>query len=157
MLIFFSQESFAQTLWNFLWSLVRLERKPVGMTKKIDFPIFKAWKLAISGPFERQRQKTYLWMCAPREDSDQTAHSRSLIWIFTGWILDSHGCKVSSCGQQKLYRLIWVSWAHCDVRRYVFHIVAHLCRKWYRMFTLHNIVSFLVLPVLGLWKFHISR
>ena len=26
--------------------------------------------------------------CAPSEDSDQTAHPRSLIWIFTGLILD---------------------------------------------------------------------
>ena len=33
-------------------------------------------------------QKMFLWTCAPREDSDQTAHSRSLIRIFTGRILD---------------------------------------------------------------------
>ena len=54
---------------------------------------------------EPQRQKTYLWTCAPSEDSDQTAHSRSLIRIFTGRILDSQGCKVSSCGQRRLVRL----------------------------------------------------
>ena len=32
----------------------------------------------------------------PSEDSDQTAHSRSLIRIFTGRILDSQFCKTSS-------------------------------------------------------------
>ena len=32
--------------------------------------------------------KTYLWECAPSEDSNQTAYSRSLIRIFTGHILD---------------------------------------------------------------------
>ena len=45
----------------------------------------------------------YVWTCAPREDSDQPAHSRSLIRIFTGCILDSQGCKDSSCGQRRLW------------------------------------------------------
>ena len=49
------------------------------------------------------RQKTYLRTCAPSKDSDQPAHSRSLIRIFTRRILDSQGDKVSSCGQQKLW------------------------------------------------------
>ena len=47
----------------------------------------------------------YLWTCAPSEDSDQLAHSRSLIRIFTGRILDSQGCKVSSLGAQKVHFL----------------------------------------------------
>ena len=46
---------------------------------------------------ESQHGKTYLRTCAPSEDSDQPAHSRSLIRIFTERILDSQGCKVSSC------------------------------------------------------------
>ena len=46
-----------------------------------------------------QFERTY----APSEDSDQTAHSRSLIRIFTGRILDSEGCKVSSCCQRRLW------------------------------------------------------
>ena len=50
--------------------------------------------------FEPQRQK-YLRTCALSEDSDQTAHSRSLIRIFTGRILDSQGCEDSSCGQRE--------------------------------------------------------
>ena len=49
-----------------------------------------------------QRDKTYLWICAPSEYSGQSAYSRSLIRIFTKHILDSHGCNVSSCGQQAL-------------------------------------------------------
>ena len=44
---------------------------------------------------------TYLWICAPSEDSDQPAHSHSLIRIFTERILDSQGCEVSSCGQRR--------------------------------------------------------
>ena len=44
----------------------------------------------------------YLRTRAPSEDSDQTAHSRSLIRIFTGRNLDSQGCKVSSRRQQRL-------------------------------------------------------
>ena len=39
------------------------------------------------------RQKLYIWTCTPGEDSDQPAHSRRLIRIFTGHILDSQGCK----------------------------------------------------------------
>ena len=44
--------------------------------------------------YEPQSHKTYLWTCMPTEDSDQPAHSRNLIRIFTGRILDSQGCKV---------------------------------------------------------------
>ena len=42
-------------------------------------------------------------MCVPCEDSDQPAHSRSLIRIFTGRILDGQGCRVFSCRQQRLW------------------------------------------------------
>ena len=52
-------------------------------------------------------QKTYLRTCAPSEDSDQSAHSRSLIKVFTGRILDSQGCIVSLCGQWGMKRLIF--------------------------------------------------
>ena len=72
-----------------------------------------------------QSQKTYLLTCAPSEDSDQPAHSRSLIRIFTERILDSQGCKVSSCGQKTLIRLhgcagCFESSFGAHVRRYVF-------------------------------------
>ena len=42
-------------------------------------------------------------MCAPSEDSDQPAHARSLIRIFTRRFLDSQGCKVSSRWQRRLW------------------------------------------------------
>ena len=45
----------------------------------------------------------YLWICAPSKASDQTAHLHSLIWRFTGCILDSQWCKVSSGGQRRLW------------------------------------------------------
>ena len=41
-----------------------------------------------------ERQKTCLRTSAPSEDSDQPAHSRSLIRIFTGHILDSQDAKL---------------------------------------------------------------
>ena len=44
--------------------------------------------------------ENFLRKCATSEDSDQPAHSRSLIRIFTGRILDS---KVSSWGQRRLW------------------------------------------------------
>ena len=47
------------------------------------------------------RKHTFEYM-HPSEDSDQPAHSRSLIRIFTGRILDSQVSKVSSCGQWRL-------------------------------------------------------
>ena len=45
----------------------------------------------------------YLRIFAHSEDSDQPAHSRRLIRIFTVRILNSQGCKVSSCGQRRLW------------------------------------------------------
>ena len=39
--------------------------------------------------FEVQGQKPYPLTCAPSEESDQIAHSHSLIKTFTGHILDS--------------------------------------------------------------------
>ena len=50
---------------------------------------------------EPQRQNAYLRTCALSEDSDLPAHSNSLIRTVTGRILDSQGCKVSSCEQRK--------------------------------------------------------
>ena len=47
--------------------------------------------------------KTYIRTYAPSEDSDQPAHSRSLIRIFRKCILANQGCKVSSCGQRRLW------------------------------------------------------
>ena len=38
---------------------------------------------------------------APSKESDQPAHSRRLIRIFSGRILDSQGCKVASYGHRK--------------------------------------------------------
>ena len=60
------------------------------------------------------RQKMYVWKCTPSEDSDQLAHSRSLIRIFTGSIMDSQGCKFFHVDNEdsdqtaRMRRLIWV-------------------------------------------------
>ena len=61
---------------------------------------------SVSNLFGPQGQKPCLRTCAPSEDSDQPAHSRSLIRIFTERILDSQGYTVSSCGQR------WL-WSNC--------------------------------------------
>ena len=60
-------------------------------------------------------------MCAS-EDSDQTAHSRSLIRIFTERILDSEGCKYNDYSDLTAWmrRLIRVFVGAHDIR-YVFH------------------------------------
>ena len=50
---------------------------------------------------EPKRKKTYHRTCAPREDSDQPAHSYNLIIIFTGLILGSQGGKISSCRERR--------------------------------------------------------
>ena len=47
--------------------------------------------------YEPQRQEMHLRICAHSEDSDQTAHSHSLIRIIAGVFLDSQERKVSLC------------------------------------------------------------
>ena len=47
----------------------------------------------------------YFQTCASRENADQLSHSRSLIKIFTGHILDRQRCKVPSVGHKTLIRL----------------------------------------------------
>ena len=54
------------------------------------------------------------------EDSDQPAHSRSLIRIFTRRILDSQGCQASSCGQRRF-------WSDCEnAQADLSHRLAHM-------------------------------
>ena len=59
--------------------------------------------LCITDLLEPQRQTTSLRTCAPSEDSDQPAHWRSLIRIFSGCILNRQWCSSSSCGQRRLW------------------------------------------------------
>ena len=83
------------------------------------------WKLQNIRAHESQRPTSYLRTCAPSEESDQPAHSRSLIRVSTGLIIDRHGCKVSSCGRGRLIRLHgcagWSESSLCAyVKRYAF-------------------------------------
>ena len=63
---------------------------------------------------EPRRQKMYLRRCSPSADSDQPGHSCGLTRIFTERILDSQGCKVSTCYNEdcdktaRIHRLIRV-------------------------------------------------
>ena len=50
----------------------------------IEIKALRVIMLAVSATSENVHRT-----CVPREDSDQTAHSRSLIRIFSGCILDS--------------------------------------------------------------------
>ena len=82
--------------------------------------------------YELQCQKTYFRSCAPSEFSDQPAYLHSLIRTFTEYILDSQGCKVSSCRQLQLIRLCGYThsdgkFSHCDsyFRRLLRHYRLH--------------------------------
>ena len=81
--------------------------------------------------FEPKRQETYPRTCAPSEDSNQPAHSRSLIRIFSGRIFDLQGCNASSCGQRRLWSDCADAHADLNLRwaniwEWTFsHVVAH--------------------------------
>ena len=49
--------------------------------------------------------RKHIFRCVHSEDSDQPAHSCSLIRIFTGHILDIQRCKISPSGEWRLIRL----------------------------------------------------
>ena len=63
---------------------------------------------------EPQCKETYIRTCAPSEDSDQPAHPRSLIRIFTGafWIAKDekflHATNEASDQSTRMRRLFWV-------------------------------------------------
>ena len=70
----------------------------------------------LAGWVEFQHQKTCLQKCVPCEDSDQPTHSRSLIRIFTGGILESQGCcifmrtmKTMMSAQKVRFITLWLS------------------------------------------------
>ena len=67
-------------------------------------------KVILLGP--QVTSETYLRTCAPSEDTDQPAHSRNLIRIFTTRIFDSQRCKISSCRQRREMRRTWVCCSH---------------------------------------------
>ena len=72
----------------------------------------------------------------PSEDSNQPAHSRSLIRIFTGRILDRQWRKVSLCGQRRLIRLRgcggWFESSMCvRVSRHVFSRCGYCFPSWH--------------------------
>ena len=68
----------------------------------------------------RKVRKRTFWICALSEDSDQPAHSRSLIRIITRRFLSSQGCTVSSCA-------VWFeSLFGAHFRWYVFALCASL-------------------------------
>ena len=72
----------------------------IQLAKRLKESLFSSCRTV-----EPQHQKTYLQTYAPSEDSDQPAHSRRLIRIFTGRIFDSQECKVSSCLKRRLIRM----------------------------------------------------
>ena len=85
--------------WSLGNAVIRLALSSI--TKSTSYSISFENKLKVSHArcIWAHGQKTYLRAWAPSEDSDQSAHSRSLTRIVTGRILDS---QVSSCGQRRL-------------------------------------------------------
>ena len=102
----------------------------------------------VAHEYEPQLQKTYLLKSARSEDSDQPAHLRSLIWIFTGRSLGSQGCKVSSCGQRRL-------WSDCaDAQADQSLRWTHMSEGTFFDIVAHNITMFLIRPhYVMAWKF----
>ena len=78
-----------------------------------------------------QCQKTYLLTCAPSKDSDQPAHSRSLIRIFTRHILDRQGCKVSSHRQRGLWSICTGRWAGWFQSLLGIHVRGYILYSYY--------------------------
>ena len=76
-------------------------------------------KLATIGP---QCPKTFFLTCAPSEDSDQPAHSRSLIRIFAGRIWDIQGFKVCHVDQEDSDQTVWM-------RRLIWVFLGRTCTK----------------------------
>ena len=100
-------------------------------------------------------QKTYPRTFAPSEDSDQPAHSRSLIRILTRCILDSQGWELSSCGQLEILNRLrscadWFeSSTGAHIRRYVFsrgglYIWVYNRLYYFLLFSLHWIIHYLI-------------
>ena len=76
--------------------------------------------------------ETYIRTCAPSEDSDQTAHSRSLIRIFPGRILDTQGRKVFFMWTTKTDQTVhmrWVIWVFvwCTCQKVHFLTLRLIC------------------------------
>ena len=83
----------SQRKWNIICTVIRISIENfLCFRTRLSNYASSNWR---QRPNEPKRQKTYLWICAPSEDSDQPVHSRSLIRIFTGRDLDSRRCKVS--------------------------------------------------------------
>ena len=89
----------------------------------------------------------HLWTCASSDHSDQLAHSRKLIRIFTEPILDDQKCTVSSCGQRILRSdcadaQVNVSLRRAHVKRYVFHLSTDFVwfKTYYFRFQSHSFI-----------------
>ena len=91
------------TLWGpQLWNgLERLTDGGSWTNRSNYWPLTINFRTATMTRYGPQRQKTYLWTHALSGDSDQPAHSRSLIRIFTAQLLDSQWCEISSYGQRR--------------------------------------------------------
>ena len=107
-------------------------------------------------PYEPLRQKTYLRACAPSEDSDQTAHSRSLIRIFTGRILNSQGCNFLRSDNEDsnqtalMRRLIWV-FGGCTCQKVRFLTLRLIqCKILYSVS--HNLITPKINYLTTLWQ-----
>ena len=90
-----------------------------------DLSLYQHWSIWVVSAclelFELQRKNNpYPQTFAPSEDSDQPAYSRSLFRIFTKCVLDIQWCKVSPCGQ-------WRLWSDCADAQ------DDLCLRWMHM------------------------
>ena len=107
------------TLTSFLRPVLEnaiiLSMKQIVFLNNSEFSMLWKYKAGLISSIKMSHnvKKTYLRTCAPSEDSDQTAHLRSLIRIFTWRTLASQGCKISSYGQWRLCHM-----ASCSYTQY---------------------------------------
>ena len=78
--------NFLSAKWQYFFSGIFIYIKALVPLCSRDTSHYSPFVPQVNKP---QRQETSLRTCARSEDSDQPAHSRSLIGIFNGRILDS--------------------------------------------------------------------
>ena len=119
-LIFYSTANSSKITGKWYWRIERALIRLCRCTGWSGSTLFRIMHIVL---IWARRQKTYLRTCVPSENSDQLAHLRSLINIFTRRILGSQGCKVSSFWRRRLWS---ESSLDAHVKRYAFHVETKL-------------------------------
>ena len=86
--------------------------------------------------YQPRSQKTYLLTCAPKEDSNQPAHLRSLIWVFVVrleklCILGNLKCASEDSDQTaRMRKLIWIFAEYTCQKVFFSDVVAYIVKRY---------------------------